>query len=286
MVHIDGQQSVIQDRERERSRQMPGKSGQSQYAPHYNKVVEATSNYPTMNNYGAAQPPPPPTPIPSMLSQNPASTGSYPPPMLTSYPPPQAPSNKMSSYPPPATYYGMPQYMSPYQQGVVYAPPVLPDPSNSCNSALCAKHGKRRTLVNLSKDERGDWVCTKASECRTVPSSGSELCSIHGKKRSLQNLVQNKKGDWVCESHDECIVVPNNVSNKQLCSIHGKMRSLLHMVQSAPGMFVCAEGSHCYVKKFQMAYAQQAASTPYVAQPPPPLPYHLQQGHYGQKGAF
>jgi len=284
MVQIDGQQSVIQDRERERSRQMPGISGQCQYAnqvvPHYNK---AASNYPTMNNYSAAQPPPPPTPAPSMLSQNPTSTGSYPPPMLTSYPPPQVQSNKMSSYPPPSTYYGMPQcYMSPYQQDVVYAPPARPDPTNSCNSALCAKHGKRRTLVNLSKDERGDWVCTKASQCRTVPSTGSELCSIHGKKRSLQNLVQNKKGDWVCESHDECIVVPNNVSNKQLCSIHGKLRSLLHLVQSAPGMFVCAEGSHCYVNKFQVAYAQQAASTPYVTQPPPILPYHLQQSRYGR----
>jgi len=226
-----------------------------------------------MNNYGATLPPPPPPPPPSIPSQNQTLPGCYPPLIPGTYPQVSQNKNKMSSYPPPSMYYGVPQcLMTPYQQGVVYAAPAAPDPSNSCNSAFCAKHGKRRTLVNLQKNEKGDWVCTKANECRIVPNVGSELCSIHGKKRSLQNLVQNSKGEWVCERHDACIVVSSNLINKQLCSIHGKLRSLLHLEQRAPGMYVCREESKCYVRKSDVPFAHQ--QVPVAGYAPHPLPLH------------
>jgi len=275
MVQINGQQSVIPDRERDRSRP-PSNSSQNQNQQQYGIPI-VPINYGkgqvpsqrTVSHYGPAPLQPPPPPPPPISSQNRNAGGSYPPPKLRSYPP-EVPN----SYPP--MYYGMPQcWMSPYQQGVMYAPPALPDPTKNLNSALCSKHGKRRTLVNLSKDEKGEWVCTSASVCRIVPSFGSEICSIHGKKRSLQNLSTNAKGEFVCESHDECIVVPNSMSNKMLCAMHGKMRSLLHLVQSSPGIFVCAAGSNCYVNKYQANYAQQGPTAGYV--PPPSLPPHLQQ---------
>lgn len=265
MVQIYEERSVIPDRERERSR-LPHKNLQNQNDQQYGipivpqNYAEVPANHRTVSHYGPA--PSLPLALP-MSSQNQNELRSYPPPIPSSYPP-----LVHNSYPPPM-YYGMPQcWMSPYQQNVMYAPPALPDPTKNLNSALCSKHGKRRTLVNLRKDEKtGEWVCTKASECRIVPSFGSEICSIHGKKRSLQNLSTNAQGEFVCEPHDKCIVVPNNLTNKQLCAIHGKMRSLLHLVQSSPGIFVCAAGSNCYVNKYQAALVHQGCKAGYLAPP-------------------
>jgi len=70
---------------------------------------------------------------------------------------------------------------------------------------LCSVHKKRRTLMNLMKDDDDNWVCVPDSVCKTGTSSNTreQTCSIHGKVRTLSNL-QKKNGEWVCLQRAQC----------------------------------------------------------------------------------
>jgi hypothetical protein len=249
MVQITGQEVFNRERERERNRPNPVNTLNPGYLNTVASVMPLnyakgqTPAVRTLYNYTLPQPPPPPTPPPPMFPRVVNLGNSYPSPAPRCYPP--VILGNTPSYPP--MYFGPPQcLMNTYQEGVKYAQPALPDPSINPRTALCSLHGKRRTLAYLTKNKNGNYECTSASVCKTVPSSSTALCAIHGKRRSMQNLIKNSAGDLVCESHDECIVISDSSAYKQICSAHGKLRSLTHLVQTSPGVFVCGTGSICF----------------------------------------
>jgi len=243
MAQITDQEGFSRERERERSRS----TAVNTTNPSYWNAGIAVTNYPkapalpiqTLSTYALPPPPPPPIPILPILGGN--LGGSYPPIAQRSYPP--LVLGNEASYP--SMHWGPQCWTNPYQEGVAYAPPVLPDPINP-STELCAIHGKRRTLSYLKKNDKGSWVCISSSACKTVPNSSTALCAIHGKRRSLQNLTTNSCGDLVCESHDECIIVSERAGYKQICSAHGKLRSLTHLILTSPGIYVCSAGSVCF----------------------------------------
>lgn len=70
---------------------------------------------------------------------------------------------------------------------------------------FCTLHRKKRTLMNLIKDDDGKWVCSPDSECKTGGTGGygEAMCSIHKKVRTLNNL-EMCEGEWVCLQKAQC----------------------------------------------------------------------------------
>jgi len=81
-------------------------------------------------------------------------------------------------------------------------------PKSIVDVRRCSVHNKERTLMNLSKNNEGKWVCNPGSECKTANTLalGEETCSIHNKVRTLPNLEKNKDGKWVCMMGARCKV--------------------------------------------------------------------------------
>lgn len=85
-------------------------------------------------------------------------------------------------------------------------------PKSIVDVRRCSVHNKERTLMNLSKNDEGNWVCNPESQCKTASTLalGEETCSIHNKVRTLPNLKKNNNGKWVCVEGARCKVQKKN----------------------------------------------------------------------------
>jgi len=81
-------------------------------------------------------------------------------------------------------------------------------PKSNVDVRMCSVHNKERTLMNLSKNDEGRWVCNPDSQCKTASmlALGEETCSIHNKVRTLPNLEKNRDGKWICIEGARCKV--------------------------------------------------------------------------------
>jgi len=150
----------------------------------------------------------------------------------------------------------------------------------STETATCSLHGKTRTVSNLGKDHKGDWVCLGSSLCKDgskggngpfggYPGSygkfqgpqqgrwistgygGGPFCSVHGKKRTMQNLTRNHMGEWVCQQGSRCKMMAGdqlrNGTEIKICTVHGKQRSESNMELNEENEWVCLEKYRCKV---------------------------------------
>jgi len=118
-----------------------------------------------------------------------------PPPMPRGPPPMAMGPPPMAMGPPPMAMGPPPMARGPPQKSIV-------------DVRKCSVHNKERTLMNLSKNDEGNWVCNPESQCKTESTLalGEETCSIHKKVRTLPNLEKNKDGEWVCVQGARCKV--------------------------------------------------------------------------------
>jgi len=150
--------------------------------------------------------------------------------------------------------------------------------TNTGETGTCTLHGKTRTVANLGKNHKGEWVCLGSSLCKTggaesghqlyqpgpagmfnrqgyggwMPRNGmyggGPFCSLHGKKRTQRNLVLNAAGEWVCIPGSRCKVVGGEGAKSgghEVCSVHNKSRSSQNLEQNEEGEWVCLENSTC-----------------------------------------
>lgn len=118
---------------------------------------------------------------------------------------------------------------------------------------FCSAHGKKRTMQNLIRNQRGEFTCKPNSRCKVAAGQeffnggGMKICSVHSKQRSASNMEQDEGGQWVCLEKFRCKVVPEGAlsAGEEMCSIHNKSRTTPNLKQNEDGGWVCIDGSRC-----------------------------------------
>merc|ERR1712125_302477 len=82
-------------------------------------------------------------------------------------------------------------------------------------------------------------------------SKGSAVCAVHGKSRTMSNLVDNGDGTFMCKPGCECKGSPDAVGSissalfenmEPICAVHGKMRVRSVLMDNGDGTLVCKPG--------------------------------------------
>lgn len=112
------------------------------------------------------------------------------------------------------------------------------------NCQWCSIHGKQRTMLNMSQNEQGEWICIEGKTCQV--DNKSTMCTLHKRVRTFENLKQNDEGQWVCNPEVQCqVAVVKEEAEMLMCSVHQRLRTSENLSKNPGGEWVCNAGCRC-----------------------------------------
>jgi len=110
---------------------------------------------------------------------------------------------------------------------------------------MCSIHARLRTMMNVTKNDEGEWICNKGSKCqigsgnslRVRTDMSRAICSVHQRMRTLANLSKNENDVWVCNKETSCKVAEGKTKSKKTKASSNASSSILMNQRYKDGNF-------------------------------------------------